>query len=114
VAATGAELLDLPGSPGNLDLAAGMRALADAGLTTVLVEGGGGLAAALLREDLVDEIHWILAPRLVGGDGLPALAGLGVQALSQTPRLEWLGISRLGDDIHIKARRRAGRGDNPK
>jgi diaminohydroxyphosphoribosylaminopyrimidine deaminase/5-amino-6-(5-phosphoribosylamino)uracil reductase len=80
----------------------------------VLVEGGGGLAAALLREDLVDEIHWILAPRLVGGDGLPALAGLGVQALSQTPRLEWLGIGRLGDDIHIKARRRAGRGDNPK
>ena len=114
VAATGAELLDLPGSPGKLDLAAGMRALAGAGLTTVLVEGGGGLAAALLREDLVDEIHWILAPRLVGGDGLPALAGLGVQALSQTPRLEWLGIGRLGDDIHIKAHRRAGRGDNPK
>jgi diaminohydroxyphosphoribosylaminopyrimidine deaminase / 5-amino-6-(5-phosphoribosylamino)uracil reductase len=112
VAATGAELLDLPGSPGAMDLTAGMRALAEAGLTTVLVEGGGGLAGALVREDLVDEIHWILAPVLLGREGRPALGSLGVRALAQAPKLDWVGVGRLGDDIHITARRRVGHGDN--
>ncbi|MCS5638451.1 MAG: bifunctional diaminohydroxyphosphoribosylaminopyrimidine deaminase/5-amino-6-(5-phosphoribosylamino)uracil reductase RibD [Myxococcota bacterium] len=111
VAATGAELLDLPGRAGALDLGAGMKALADAGLTTVLVEGGGGLAAALLRENLVDDIHWIVAPRLMGADGIPALGELGVKSLSNAPGLEWVATRRLGADIHIHARPVAGRGD---
>jgi diaminohydroxyphosphoribosylaminopyrimidine deaminase/5-amino-6-(5-phosphoribosylamino)uracil reductase len=111
VAGTGAELLDLPGRAGALDLGAGMKALAHAGLTTVLVEGGGGLAAALLREDLVDDIHWIVAPRLLGADGIAALADLGVQSLANAPELEWIATRRLGADIHIHARPLAGRGD---
>ena len=53
-----------------------MVALARAGLTQLLVEGGGELAAALLREGLVDELHWFLSNRLLGGDGRPALADL--------------------------------------
>ena len=77
--AAGAELIDLPGGAGQLDLKAGLAALGDRGLTTLLVESGGGLAAALLRADLVDEIHWIVAPRLIGGDGRPAVASLGVE-----------------------------------
>lgn len=110
VAETGAELLDLPGSPGALDLRAGMAALAEAGLTTLLVEGGAGLAGVLLRADLVDEIHWILAPRLLGGDGQPALEGLGVRRLAQTPELDWVRVGRLGADIHVEARPKARRG----
>ena len=105
-------MLDVTGSPGAMDLTAGMRALAQAGLTTVLVEGGGGLAAALVREDLVDEIHWILAPALLGREGRPALGSLGIRALAQAPKLEWVGMGRLGDDIRITARRRVGHGDN--
>ena len=103
--ATGAKLIDLPGSAGRLDLKAGLAALGQFGLTTLLVEGGGGLAAALLRADLVDEIHWILAPRLIGGDGRAALGGLGVEELDLTPRLEWIREGRLGPDLHIQARR---------
>ena len=110
IATTGAELLDLPGRAGSLDLAAGMAALAEAGLTTVLVEGGGGLAAALLRAQLVDEIHWIVAPRFLGADGLPALGDLGVRRLAEAPELEWIATRRLGADIHIHARPLAGGG----
>ncbi len=107
MAATGAELLDLPGPPGGLDLAEGMRALAGAGLTTVLVEGGGGWPLRSCAR--------IWSTRYTGfwlpgwwGRWAPGPGGFGVQALSQTPRLEWLGVGRLGDDIHIKARRRSG------
>lgn len=104
IRATGARLLDLPGSPGALDLDAGLRALAEAGLTTLLVEGGGQLAAALLRAELVDEIHWLLAPRLIGADGRPALGSLGVEALSDARDLRVQSARRLGMDMHIHAR----------
>ena len=114
IEAAGAELLDLPGGAGSLDLAAGLRALAHVGLTTLLVEGGGVLGAALLRADLVDEIHWLLAPRLIGGDGHPALAGLGVVGLSQAPELDAWRVGRLGGDIHIQARPRAAKGGRKK
>lgn len=103
--ATGARLMDLPGPVGGLDLKAGLAALGRFGLTTLLVEGGGGLAAALLRADLVDEIHWMLAPRLIGGDGRSALGSLGVEALKSSPGLEWIREGRLGADLHLQARR---------
>ena len=103
--AKGARLIDLPGPAGGLDLKAGLAALGRFGLTTLLVEGGGGLAAALLRADLVDEIHWMLAPRLIGGDGRSALGSLGVEALKSSPGLEWIREGRLGADLHIQARR---------
>ena len=105
-------MIDLPGPAGRLDLKAGLAALGRFGLTTLLVEGGGGLAAALLRADLVDEIHWIMAPRLIGGDGKAALGSLGVEALESSPGLEWIREGRLGADLHIQARRirRIGKG----
>lgn len=103
--AQGARLINLPGSAGQLDLKAGLAALGEFGLTTLLVEGGGGLAAALLRADLVDEIHWIMAARLIGGDGRAALGSLGVKALGSAPGLEWVREGKLGADLHIQARR---------
>jgi diaminohydroxyphosphoribosylaminopyrimidine deaminase/5-amino-6-(5-phosphoribosylamino)uracil reductase len=99
----------------SLDLVAGLRRLAREGLTEVLVEGGGLLAAALLREGLVDELHWFTAPRLLGGDARPAVGPLGVRALRATPqlmaaRVETLARSDGGVDVHWRGRlARAGR-----
>jgi diaminohydroxyphosphoribosylaminopyrimidine deaminase/5-amino-6-(5-phosphoribosylamino)uracil reductase len=105
IAATGARIFELPaGSRGHLDLESGMCALAEAGLTTILVEGGGGLAAALLRHRLVDEIHWMLAPSLLGSEGRPALAELGISGLDEIVGVESLGTRRLGADLHIWGR----------
>jgi diaminohydroxyphosphoribosylaminopyrimidine deaminase/5-amino-6-(5-phosphoribosylamino)uracil reductase len=101
---TGARLVDVEGGAGALDLGAALERLAQAGLTNIFVEGGGGLAAALLRLGLVDEIHWITAPRLIGGDGREAVAGLGVAALSDSIDLEIERVRRLGVDWHIQAR----------
>jgi len=103
VAATGAELLEISPAGAHVDLAAGMRALARAGLTTLLVEGGGGLAAALLRAELVDEIHWLQAPKLLGGDGKPALAALELECLADAVTLRGAKVRRLGADLHLQA-----------
>ena len=101
---TGAHLVSLPRDPDGLDLAAGLAALAAHGVTEVLVEGGGRLAASLLRRGLVDELHWFVAPTLLGGDARPALGPLGVRRLAQAPRLESSRWRRLGPDWLLEGR----------
>jgi diaminohydroxyphosphoribosylaminopyrimidine deaminase/5-amino-6-(5-phosphoribosylamino)uracil reductase len=101
VAATGARMVEVSSRGGHLDLRAALRKLAREGLCQVLVEGGGELAAALLRRELVDEVHWFVSPRLLGGDGRPALGTLGGGALSQLPRLRDVRVRRVGDDLHV-------------
>lgn len=111
IQATGARLIELPAAPDRrLDLALALDRLGDLGLTTLLVEGGGGLAAALLRADRIDEIHWILAPKLIGGDGRAAIGRLSLERLSEAVALDDISIRRRGEDVHIQAKvHRSGR-----
>ena len=55
--------------PGEVDLPAGLDALAEQGWTRVLCEGGPRLNRDLLDAELVDEVFVTVAPTLVGGDG---------------------------------------------
>ena len=94
--ARGVELIAVPTTGrGQLDLAAALQALGQRGLTRLLVEGGAGLAAALLAQRLVDRIAWYQAPLLLGGEARPAVAALGLarlaEAIALAPR-EWLPL----------------------
>jgi 2,5-diamino-6-(ribosylamino)-4(3H)-pyrimidinone 5'-phosphate reductase len=63
-----------------VDLPAALRHLGARGVRRLLVEGGGTLNAALLAEDLVDEVRVFVAPRILGGAGAPTLAdGAGLE-----------------------------------
>jgi diaminohydroxyphosphoribosylaminopyrimidine deaminase/5-amino-6-(5-phosphoribosylamino)uracil reductase len=106
---SGARLFAIPLRRGRLDLRVALAELARAGLTELLVEGGGELAAALLREGLVDEIHWFVSARLIGGDGRPALGPLALSRLADAPELRDVRVRRLGDDLHLRGRVRPGR-----
>jgi len=103
IRATGAKLIEIPVVGPHIDLSAGLQALGSEGLTSVLVEGGGRLAASLLRAELVDAIHWIQAPILLGGDGIPALGSLGIDRLSEAVYLNEIARRKLGRDLHIHA-----------
>ena len=100
VAATGARLFEVRTSGGHLRLNEALARLAREGLTDVLVEGGGQLAAALLREELVDEIHWFVAPRMLGEEGRAALGPLGLRRLGDSPRLEPARVRVLAEAQH--------------
>lgn len=78
-----------------VDLAAGLRALADAGLPRVLAEGGPSLLGALARAHLLDELFLTVAPVLVAGDALRAATG---PLLDPVTRLEPLSLL-LGDGM---------------
>jgi len=96
----GVEVIEIgPGPDGSVDLAAALRELGGRGLTRLLVEAGGHLAAALLRQDLVDRLAWFRAPMLIGGDGLPAAVSFGIDKLAEAPRWRPLSAASLGTDM---------------
>ncbi len=99
VVACGATLIPLAGASSGVDLTQGMHALGEAGITRLLVEGGGQVAAALLRANLVDRIAWFHAPAVMGGDGWPGVQAFGVEKLAQMPRFTRHRVSLLGDDM---------------
>lgn len=61
--------------------------LAGLGLTRVLIEGGGTIAAAFLAAGLIDQVAWFHAPLLIGGDGRASLSPFGIERLADAPRL---------------------------
>ncbi len=83
----------------NVDLAAALQALGARGITRLLVEGGGRIAAALLSARLVDYLVWFHAPRVIGGDGIPAAAGFGVDRIVNAPEFSLVSTQRAGEDI---------------
>ena len=95
-----------PDAAGGMDLAALLRRLGDEGLTRLLVEGGGILAAALLRLGLIDRLVWMRAPMIIGGDGIPAVAALDFGALANSPRFMLVSSETAGGDL-IETYRRA-------
>ena len=96
----GVTVIDIePEADGTIGLAAALAALGERGITRLLVEGGGQLAAALARARLVDRLAWVHAPLLIGNDGVPAIAGLGLEALANAPRFERLSTEIVGDDV---------------
>jgi diaminohydroxyphosphoribosylaminopyrimidine deaminase/5-amino-6-(5-phosphoribosylamino)uracil reductase len=80
------------------DAGTALRALADAGLTRVLCEGGATLAASLLQAGLVDRLALFTAGAAIGAEGHPALGGLGLAALQDAPRLALRDVRRVGAD----------------
>ncbi len=95
----GVKLIELPAVAAGVDLVAGMRALAGQGLTRVLAEGGGTIAAGLLRAGLVDRLAWFHAPCVIGADGWPAAQAFGIATLDQMPRFALLAQHRMGTDL---------------
>ncbi len=90
----------------HVDLRAALADLARGrGLAAALVEAGPGLATALLEQDLVDELWWMTAPVVLGGDALPAVGALGLAAPADGPRFSVLHRAALGDDAVAVLRR---------
>ena len=94
--ALGVEILRAPVTAGRLDLAAVLRLLAERGITRLMVEGGPTVAASFVAADLVDEAALFRSPKVIGPDGIDAIEGLPLDAL--TGRLASLGREPIGGD----------------
>jgi diaminohydroxyphosphoribosylaminopyrimidine deaminase / 5-amino-6-(5-phosphoribosylamino)uracil reductase len=76
-------------------------------MTNVLVEGGGSLLGTLFDADLIDEVHVVVAPKLIGGARSPTpIAGRGRELVAAALNVVDPAITVLGNDVHIRARLR--------
>lgn len=73
--------------------------------TNVLVEGGAGLAGALLSQGLVDQVLAFVAPRLAGdATALGAVRGRTLTRMAHTLPLRLHTIEAIGDDVLLDYR----------
>jgi diaminohydroxyphosphoribosylaminopyrimidine deaminase / 5-amino-6-(5-phosphoribosylamino)uracil reductase len=75
-----------------------LAGLRGAGIGSLLVEGGGRLAGALLSAGLVDRYYWIQTPLWLGMAAVPAVAGLSTTPLADARRWRVAERRALGDD----------------
>jgi diaminohydroxyphosphoribosylaminopyrimidine deaminase/5-amino-6-(5-phosphoribosylamino)uracil reductase len=57
------------------------------------------LHGSLFEAKLVDKVHAIIAPKIVGGSAYPAVAGTGVARMADAFTLRDVEVLRLGDDV---------------
>ncbi len=98
-ATLGAEILDVPLLDGRADPQAMLQRLGKTGQTRGFVEGGGQLAASLLLAGLGDDLVVILAGKLLGAEGVPAVGGLNLAHLADAPGFALVETRPLGPDI---------------
>ncbi len=95
---TAATLIETLETPTGLNLKALLQTLAQKGLTRILVEGGGALAASLVAAKLVDRLEVFHAGLLLGASSTPALAPLPFGPLAAFPRLTLIQTRKMGND----------------
>ncbi len=71
----GADVWSAPAGPGGLELGPALERLRDAGLRTVLCEGGGRIGSSLLNGHMADRLYLFYAPLVFGPDAVPAFPG---------------------------------------
>jgi len=72
----------------------------DHSIHRVLIEAGSGLSTSLWRAGLVDEVYWFQAPA-IAGDGIKALADIGVQSMAEVLRFSQTAVNRVGLDVVV-------------
>ncbi len=88
------------------NLGDGLHALRGAGIQSLLVEGGGRLAGALLGNGLGDRFYWIQSPLWLGDRGVPAIAGFPSEPIARAERWRTVERRALGDDTLLVLDRR--------
>ena len=97
--AKGVEIIEVEATPqGRVDIAAAARALGARGLTRVVVEGGGTIAAAFLRAGVIDRVSSYRAGLFLGADSRSAVAALGIDGLDVAPRFTLVSSRAIGGD----------------
>jgi diaminohydroxyphosphoribosylaminopyrimidine deaminase/5-amino-6-(5-phosphoribosylamino)uracil reductase len=101
--AAGAVVIEVGhGAEGGLDLGAVLTELGRHSLTSLLVEGGGRVHGAFLRQGLYDQALLFMAPLFLGADGVPVVGELGLDRVGQAKRFTPTRVRRLAGDLMIE------------
>ncbi len=103
LAASGAELVEIEPRNGKVDLAKLAKSLGERGIASVMIEGGGGLLAAVFEAGIVDKALFFIAPKIFGGKDAPTpVGGSGAARVAEAIHLAGLSVEKIGEDILIE------------
>ena len=99
----GAKVAVLPADEqGRVSLQSLLELLGKSDVLTLLVEGGGVLLGSFFDQRLVDKVHAVVAPMIIGGEGAAtAVAGKGASRMADALRLREVTVERLGEDLLV-------------
>jgi diaminohydroxyphosphoribosylaminopyrimidine deaminase/5-amino-6-(5-phosphoribosylamino)uracil reductase len=97
----GAEVIELPGTDGRVDLAALLRLLAQRGVNELHVEAGAALNGALLGAGLVDEWVAYVAPMVVGDTARGLFSQPPLPTLADAARFRLADVRQIGGDLRL-------------
>jgi endonuclease-3 len=81
-----------------------LKILSEKNIKTLLVEGGSKIISSFLKEKLVDKIYIIIAPILIGNDGIPAIQNLELKKIKNSLKLNILDLKKLDDNLVVEMR----------
>ena len=100
----GAEVVEIPdkAKSGMVNLEKLLEVLGQRHITSILVEGGSQLLGSLFDEGLIDKIIVFIAPIIIGGEkASTAVAGSGVEKISEAFRLQNVKVQNLEDNVLV-------------
>jgi diaminohydroxyphosphoribosylaminopyrimidine deaminase / 5-amino-6-(5-phosphoribosylamino)uracil reductase len=81
-----------------------MKKLGEQNITALLVEGGGELAASMLKMEVVNKVEFYIAPKILGGKhSRPVIGGASPDSLTEALNLKNVKVKKIGDDICVSA-----------
>jgi diaminohydroxyphosphoribosylaminopyrimidine deaminase/5-amino-6-(5-phosphoribosylamino)uracil reductase len=95
--ARGVTVLLLKARGSHVGMRSMLQAIGKRNITSVLVEGGGGLLGALFEGKLVDKVAFFFAPKIIGGtESRVAIEGRGARTMNEALHLkgQWRRIGR--------------------
>lgn len=104
-------LLEIPAKgPQAIDLSQLLQKLAERGIDSILLEGGGTLNASALQEGLIQRVYAFIAPKLVAGANAKSpVEGSGISFMRDAVRLEDTQVIRFGEDLCMTGRVNGGK-----
>ena len=97
----GAEIVELPGDGGRVDLAALLTLLSQRGINELHVEAGTVLNGACLAAGLVDEWVAYMAPMAVGDDARGLFTHAPFATLAEASRFRIADVRQVGEDLRL-------------
>ena len=79
-----------------------LKRLGKENVTSILVEGGGELAAEILNAGIIDKVEFHIAPKILGGrNSRPAVGGKNPLSLSEALQLKNVSMKRIDGDVCV-------------
>jgi diaminohydroxyphosphoribosylaminopyrimidine deaminase / 5-amino-6-(5-phosphoribosylamino)uracil reductase len=84
-----------------LNLKEVLKELGKMKISSILVEGGGGVFTSFVKKNIFDEILLFISPKILGS-GLPVINNIGVKSIRNALKVKMGNCERIGDDFMVE------------